>query len=86
MECMLTRKYVGLPRQQELRTNGASLSGVDCDETVLQFDDVLLDRFCRTRKFVHLFLQIINVSRIAFQGVRNLFLKVIDDDEIREKG
>ena len=83
---MLTREYVGLSRQQELRTNGASLSSVDSDETALQLDNILFDRLRSARDLVHLSLQIINVSRVAFQRVRNLFFKVINDHEIREEG
>lgn len=85
MESMLTREYVGLPRQQELCTNGTSLSGVNGDETALQLDDILLDRLCSARNVIHLPLQIINVSRVAFQGVRNFLFEVINDDEIREE-
>ncbi|KFY19820.1 hypothetical protein V491_04194 [Pseudogymnoascus sp. VKM F-3775] len=40
----------------------------------------------RTGATVHLLAQRIDVARIALQGVADLILKVIDDDEVREEG
>jgi hypothetical protein len=82
MERMLAREHVELPRQQWVFTDGTAISLLHCYESVLQICDILLDRFGAARGFVHFGLERVDMSTVALECGANLFLEIVDDDEV----
>lgn len=83
---MLAREDEELPAQQRQPTDVAFLAGLDDGVAAVEGADVGPDGGGRRGRVVHFFLERVDVARVGFQGVADLFLEVVDDDEVREEG
>lgn len=85
MESMVTRKDIELPCKKEIRTTRALFVRVDGDKSGFERRNVLFYAFGGLCSLIHFNLERIDLGGISFQGVRNFFLEIIDDNEIREE-
>ena len=81
MESMLAREDVELARHEREGARRALFGGIDGDEAFLERGNILLDRVCVVRRFVHFCFECVNVRRVALESGANLVLEVVDDDE-----
>lgn len=83
---MLTRKSIELSGQQRKLAMCALVGGFYGEETVLKCHHILLYHLRCPSGVVHLTLERLDLSAIAFEGCTDFILEVVDDDKVWEEG
>lgn len=86
MERMLTGKNVESLGYQSQSTLPALVRLVDGNETIPQILNILLDRFRRLSRVVHLGPERFNLGSIFFQSRAYFQFKIVNDHKVGEKG